>query len=214
MKIKIWDKEYFIHYGHATSIFDYAYFYSIEHYSKTTESARPSIYYTRFEWEHVPTWVKFLALEEQKAQGNRADPTVFVEDIKADAPMGGFDWDNSYYGYSFWSEAFCGIFTIPNNIYTKLSKFTPEQLRELSRYLVLKHQTKGYIYFLEGLKYLEHSIIRYDPEKLGSNVPPQIMLLALWLVRGDEINYLNCSEVEIEKDLIKIADDSAFKLQY
>jgi hypothetical protein len=54
------------------------------------------------QWGDLPIEVQERMLEEQVAQGNKRDPSVFEDAKNANALRGGFDWDKSPEKAVFW----------------------------------------------------------------------------------------------------------------
>lgn len=59
--------------------------------------------------KNVPTEVIEKMLENQVAQGNKKDPTVFDNCIAADKNQGGFTWEYSTEGHDFWANILSGL---------------------------------------------------------------------------------------------------------
>ena len=58
--------------------------------------------------ECFPIGVVVRMLEEQELQGNKPDVRVFQDSVSSDGKHGGFDWEETYEDWNFWTKVLLG----------------------------------------------------------------------------------------------------------
>ena len=64
----------------------------------------------RFKFKELPPQIQEVMMDRQEEQGNSRNPEIFINDITISQGGGGFNWNDSEEGSSFWDDVTRGDF--------------------------------------------------------------------------------------------------------
>jgi hypothetical protein len=120
------------------------------------------------EWKNLPKEIQERMLECQVEQGNKRDESVFEENVCNDFNHGGFTFENTIEGGSFWTKVL-----IRENIDTFFEKYhkknnnPKELLNEAIGLLKLINEESVFSYFGDGL--IGDLLVKIDDDIIGDN---------------------------------------------